>query len=73
MECRLPRQVEISYIKLVNLSSHVIVHNLFGRCATNVLPFLMAVHVGCPRRGRSSQGPSGAVRFLFPRLLLGYT
>jgi hypothetical protein len=38
--------VEISYIKLVNLSSHVIVHNLFGRCATNVLPFLMAVHVG---------------------------
>merc|ERR1712232_136898 len=36
----------VSYIKLLNLSSHVIAHNIWGRAATTVLPYLMALHVG---------------------------
>lgn len=39
-------QVRISYIKLLNLSSHVVAHNIWGRVATTVLPFLMALHIG---------------------------
>lgn len=38
--------LDISYIKLVNLSCHVIAHNIWGRAATLVLPYLMALHVG---------------------------
>jgi len=38
--------VQISYIKLLNFSSHVVAHNIWGRAATTVLPYLMALHVG---------------------------
>lgn len=40
------RKVNISYIKLLNLSSHVVAHNIWGRTANTVLPYLMAMHVG---------------------------
>jgi len=36
----------VSYIKLLNFSSHVVAHNIWGRAATTVLPYLMALHVG---------------------------
>lgn len=35
-----------SYIKLVNFASHVVAHNIYGRAATTVLPYLMALHIG---------------------------
>uniref|UniRef100_A0A7S1SC48 6-phosphofructo-2-kinase domain-containing protein n=1 Tax=Alexandrium catenella TaxID=2925 RepID=A0A7S1SC48_ALECA len=38
--------VRISYIKLLNFSSHVVAHNIWGRAAVTVLPYLMALHVG---------------------------
>eukprot|EP00931_Biecheleriopsis_adriatica_P124570 TRINITY_DN99715_c0_g1_i1.p1 TRINITY_DN99715_c0_g1~~TRINITY_DN99715_c0_g1_i1.p1 ORF type:complete len:470 (-),score=67.80 TRINITY_DN99715_c0_g1_i1:107-1516(-) len=37
---------DLSYIKLLNLSSHVVAHNIWGRCSMTVLPFLMALHIG---------------------------
>lgn len=39
-------EVRISYIKLLNFSSHVVAHNIWGRAAMTVLPYLMALHVG---------------------------
>lgn len=43
------KPTNISYIKLVNFASHVVAHNVYGRAATQVLPYLMALHVGsCP-------------------------
>lgn len=39
-------RLKISYIKLLNLCSHVVAHNIWGRAATTVLPYLMALHVG---------------------------
>eukprot|EP00928_Gymnodinium_smaydae_P039734 TRINITY_DN27075_c0_g1_i1.p1 TRINITY_DN27075_c0_g1~~TRINITY_DN27075_c0_g1_i1.p1 ORF type:complete len:468 (+),score=79.52 TRINITY_DN27075_c0_g1_i1:156-1559(+) len=39
-------KLHMSYIKLINLSSHVVAHHVYGRAATVVLPFLMALHVG---------------------------
>jgi len=38
--------VRVSYIKLLNFSSHVVAHNIFGRAAITVLPYLMSLHVG---------------------------
>ena len=38
--------LSISYIRLLNLSMHVTAHNIWGRAAVNVLPYLMALHVG---------------------------
>lgn len=40
------RAVRISYISLLNLSSHVVAHNIYGRSASAVLPYLMSLHVG---------------------------
>lgn len=40
------REVRISYIKLLNLSSHVVAHNIFGRASMPVLPYLMSLHIG---------------------------
>jgi len=39
-------RVQVSYIKLLNFSSHVVAHNIWGRVATTVLPYLMSLHVG---------------------------
>eukprot|EP00392_Amoebophrya_sp_AT5.2_P016201 g16451.t1 len=39
-------KISISYIKILNLSSHVTAHNIFGRAAVTILPYLMALHVG---------------------------
>jgi len=36
----------LSYIKMLNLSSHVVVHRVYGRVTTNLLPYLMALHIG---------------------------
>lgn len=40
------REIRISYIKLLNLSSHVVAHNIFGRASMPVLPYLMSLHIG---------------------------
>lgn len=36
----------LSYIKLLNLSSHLIAHRLFGQVTTTLMPYLMALHLG---------------------------
>lgn len=36
----------ISYVKLVNFASHIVAHNIYGRMATRVLPYIMGLHVG---------------------------
>jgi len=36
----------LSYIKIINLSSHLVAHNIYGRRALSLLPFLMALHIG---------------------------
>jgi len=38
--------VPMSFIKVRNFSSHVVAHNIWGRAAMTVLPFVMAIHVG---------------------------
>jgi len=40
------KRQNIAYIKLVNFASHVVAHNIYGRVATSVLPYLMSLHVG---------------------------
>lgn len=40
------KKTNIAYIKLVNFASHVVAHNIYGRLAITVLPYLMALHVG---------------------------
>lgn len=39
-------KLRLSYMKLLNFSSHVVAHNIYGRTAKDVLPYLMAIHVG---------------------------
>jgi len=40
------KEEDLSYIKMLNLSSHVEVHKVYGRATTNLIPYLMAVHIG---------------------------
>mmetsp|Transcript_48876 Transcript_48876/g.142453 ORF Transcript_48876/g.142453 Transcript_48876/m.142453 type:complete len:557 (+) Transcript_48876:85-1755(+) len=60
------KENELSYIKLINLSSHLVAHRVYGLAATAVLPYLMALHVGTRsvwlvRMGRSSDKPCHAI------------
>ena len=38
--------VRVSYIKLYDLSSRVLVNKIYGRLATSLVPYLMSVHIG---------------------------
>eukprot|EP00746_Dinoflagellata_sp_MGD_P022602 gnl/MRDRNA2_/MRDRNA2_152875_c0_seq1.p1 gnl/MRDRNA2_/MRDRNA2_152875_c0~~gnl/MRDRNA2_/MRDRNA2_152875_c0_seq1.p1 ORF type:complete len:486 (+),score=69.97 gnl/MRDRNA2_/MRDRNA2_152875_c0_seq1:102-1460(+) len=40
------KEHDLSYIKLVNLSSHLVAHHIYGRVTQSLLPYLMALHVG---------------------------
>lgn len=37
---------DLSYIKMFNMSAHLVAHNIYGRRALSLLPFLMALHIG---------------------------
>ena len=39
-------QDEGSYIRLLNLQSKVLTHNIYGRVSKSILPFLIGIHVG---------------------------
>jgi 6-phosphofructo-2-kinase/fructose-2,6-biphosphatase 2 len=41
-----PEEEDLSFIKMLNLSAHVVVHKVYGRMTTNLLPYLMALHIG---------------------------
>jgi len=41
------REEDLSYIKMLNLSWHLEVHKVYGRMTTSLLPYLMALHIGC--------------------------
>jgi len=59
---------EGAFIKLFNLSSKVMANHCYGRVAKSILPFLMAIHIGCrpiwlARAGAgSSKGQNGSDR-----------
>jgi len=39
------KESELSYIKMINLSSHLVAHRVYGLVATSLLPYLMALHI----------------------------
>lgn len=41
-----PAEQDLSYIKLINLSSHLVAHRVYGRITTTLLPYVTALHLG---------------------------
>jgi len=40
------KESELSYIKMINLSSHLVAHRVYGLAASELLPYLMSLHIG---------------------------
>mmetsp|Transcript_7924 Transcript_7924/g.14551 ORF Transcript_7924/g.14551 Transcript_7924/m.14551 type:complete len:536 (+) Transcript_7924:42-1649(+) len=61
---------DLSYIKMINMSAHLVAHNVYGRRALSLLPFLMALHIGSrPVWLVRMPRPEGDFRFSFRQWL----